>query len=462
MTTTTIAKTSRDMAGPPSPVAVRNAPNRRAGDVASLVAGLGGGVTAAFTIPILAATNWALPGSLANALGIVTAMAGTYAALLSLLLMARLPWLEHEVGQDRLTAWHRTLGPWTLVLIVAHVVLTTLGYAQGLSVGWWSELVSLTFGTAWMVPAMVATLLMIGLGVMSWRRIRSRMKYETWHIAHLYFYLAVALAFGHQIGSGSVFVGHPVATAWWIAMYAAVGASILVFRFGAPVLQSVRHDPRVERVVPIDDDTVHVYVSGRNLDRLGAQGGQWFSWRFGTRRWWWQGHPYSLSAAPTATGMRITVKNLGDQSGALTSLQPGTRVFVEGPYGAFRVDRRKTDRLVLIGAGVGITPIRALLDEVPDHVGTDVVYRARTAPAPIADELERIARASNGRIRVHVLVGSREQLPMDARSLAALVPRIRRSDVYACGPVGFLDEVRTSSQALGIPADRIHDELFEF
>jgi DMSO/TMAO reductase YedYZ heme-binding membrane subunit len=243
MTTTTIAKTSRDMAGPPSPVAVRNAPNRRAGDVASLVAGLGGGVTAAFTIPILAATNWALPGSLANALGIVTAMAGTYAALLSLLLMARLPWLEHEVGQDRLTAWHRTLGPWTLVLIVAHVVLTTLGYAQGLSVGWWSELVSLTFGTAWMVPAMVATLLMIGLGVMSWRRIRSRMKYETWHIAHLYFYLAVALAFGHQIGSGSV--------------RRTSGRHRLVDRHTPPLgehpglplrcaaAQSVRHDPRV-------------------------------------------------------------------------------------------------------------------------------------------------------------------------------------------------------------------------
>jgi ferredoxin-NADP reductase len=123
------------------------------------------------------------------------------------------------------------------------------------------------------------------------------------------------------------------------------------------------------------------------------------------------------------------------------------------------VDRGRTDRLSS-SEQVGITPIRAL-DEVPDH-GADVIYRARTAPAPIADELERIARASNGRIRVHVLVGSREQLPMDARSLAALVPRIRRSDVYACGPVGFLDEVRTSSQALGIPADRIHDELFEF
>ncbi len=350
---------------PPRPSIRPSSGGRRAGDLAALIAGVGGGITAAITAPVIIGTDWSTPGAIANALGLVTAMAGTYTALLSILLMARLPVLEHEVGQDRLTAWHRKLGPWTLVLIVAHVVLTTLGYAQAANAGWWSQLFTMTFTYAWMLPAMAATIIMVGLGVMSWRRIRSRMKYETWHIAHLYFYLAVALGLGHQIEGGSVFANAPVARAWWIGLYVAITAAIVVFRFGAPLLQSFRHAPKVAAVVPVDADTAHVYIMGRDLERLGAQGGQWFSFRFGSRRWWWQGHPYSLSAAPSTAGMRITVKNLGDQSSALTSLAPGTPVFIEGPYGAFRMDRRRTDSLVMVGAGIGITPIRALLDELP-------------------------------------------------------------------------------------------------
>ena len=440
----------------------RKAPGRRAGDIAALAAGLGAGITAAFTVPALVVTNWSAAGAVPNALGIVTAMAGTYGALLSILLMARLPFLEHEVGQDRLTAWHRTLGPWTLVLIVLHVVFTTLGYSQLVNAGWWSELVSLTFGTAWMLPAMAATLLMVGLGVMSWRRIRSRMRYETWHTAHLYFYLAVALAFGHQIESGSVFINAPLARAWWIGLYVFVAAVIVIFRFGAPLFQSLRHDVRVAGVQRVDHETVHVYLSGRRLDRLGARGGQWLSFRFGTRRWWWQGHPYSLSAAPTHNMMRITVKALGDQSSSLATLQRGTPVFIEGPYGAFRMDRRVTDRLVLVGAGVGITPLRALLDELPPQAEADVIYRVHSEPAPLIDELRAIERASNGRVRVHLLVGTRAQWPMTPHLLESIVPGIRTSDVFACGPRGFIDAVTESAAALGIPSERIHHELFEF
>ncbi len=464
MSTTTAPRASAATAATHQhrPTGPRRAPSRRAGNLAALVAGIGGGITAAVTAPAIIGTDVTDLGSVANTLGIVTAMAGTYLALIGIVLMARLPWLEHEVGQDRLTAWHRKVGPWALILIVAHVVLTTWGYASAMAVGWWTELVNLTFGYPWMLPAAAATLIMIGLGLISWRPLRRRMSYETWHVAHLYFYVAVALAFGHQLESGSIFVSAPLARAWWIGLYVAIALAILWFRIGAPLLQSLRHDIRVSAVVRVDASTSHVFVSGRRLDRLGAQGGQWFTWRFGTRRWWWQGHPYSLSATPVPTGMRITVRHLGDQSRELAGLRPGTRVFVEGPYGAFRVDRRHTDRLVLIGAGVGITPIRALLDELPAGVSADVVYRVHELPAPLADELTWIADHSNGWVRVRVIAGSRRELPMTASSLAALCPDIARSDVYVCGPTAFTEAVRTASHRLGVPAERIHDELFEF
>ena len=445
-----------------APQTSRRRPPRRVGDAAALVAGVGAGITVAVTIPAIIALSWSAPGALASALGIVTAMLGTYAALLSIVLMARLPFLEHEVGQDRLVAWHRTLGPSTLLLIVAHVVLTTWGYAQQVNATWLSELVSLTFDTAWMLPAMAATLIMVGLGVMSWRRIRNRMRYETWHIAHLYFYLAIALAFGHQIESGSVFFDAPFARAWWIGLYVAVAAAVLVFRFGAPIRQSLRHRLTVRSVERADHDAVHVHFRGHDLDRLRAAGGQWFSFRFGTRRWWWQGHPYSLSAGPTSTSMRITVRDLGDQSGALLSLRPGTPVFIEGPYGAMRMDTRTTDHVVLVAAGVGITPMRALLDELPPGVLADVIYRASAEPALLVDELRAIEAASRGQVRVQVLAGTRRQWPMTPDLLTQLVPGIANADVYACGPSGFTDSVHAAARQAGVRADACHHELFEF
>ncbi|MEI8083103.1 MAG: ferric reductase-like transmembrane domain-containing protein [Actinomycetes bacterium] len=443
--------------------APERSPSRRAGDTAAVLAGLGGGITIALTIPaVLGAHALTAPGGVATAGGALTAMVGTYLALLCIVLMARLPWLEREVGQDRLLLWHRRLAPWTLILIMAHVIFTPLGYAQANDDGWWSQLITMTFGYSWMLPAAAATLLLIALGLLSWRPIRRRMEYDSWHVAHLYFYLAIALAFGHQIDSGSILGNSRLATVWWVGLYVAVAASIVVFRIAGPLYRSLRHDIRVARAVPVDADTTHVYLYGKNMAALHAQGGQWFTWRFLTRNWWWQGHPYSLSAAPYGQFLRITIKNLGDQSAAIASLKPGTRVLIEGPYGAFRSDRRRADRLLLIGAGIGIAPIRALLDELPTHTDIDVIYRASNPPAPMTEELTRIAQWRAGRARMHLMFGSRQRFPMDARTLAVVVPDVSTRDVYACGPPEFVKSVRQACRQLGVPKHHIHDEPFEF
>ncbi len=448
--------------GPTSGVHRVPAPGDRATSTAMFGAGIAAGVSFGLVAPVIVGATWSQPGAVANTLGIVTAMAGTFLALIGLLLMARVPWLEHEVGQDKLTAWHRVVGPWTLILIVAHVVFTTVGYAQASGSGLWAELLDLTFGYGWMLPAMAATLIMVVLGLMAWRPIRRRMSYDTWHIAHMYFYLAVALSFGHQITSGSVFVGHAFATAWWVFLYVLVFGLVVGYRFVVPLVQSWRHDLQVAAVVPVDASTVHVYLAGKRLERLAAHGGQWFAWRFGTRRWWWEGHPYSLSAVPTSTHMRITVRDLGDQSSALRQMRPGTRVFAEGPYGAFRADRRHTDRVVAIGAGIGIAPIRALVEELPDSVSVDVLYRAHSAPAPLADELQALAGRSGGRLRVHTLIGTRQQYPMTAHLLQHFVPDVAGGDVYICGPTEFVRSARSACADAGVAPARIHDESFEF
>jgi ferredoxin-NADP reductase len=300
---------------------------------------------------------------------------------------------------------------------------------------------------------------MITLGVVSWRPIRQRMSYETWWVTHLYFYLAIGLAFGHQITNGTVFPNNTVARWAWAGLYVTVAALLLGYRVVLPLLRSLRHDLRVAAVVRETPQLVHVYVSGRDLHALQVRGGQYFGWRFMTRNWWWQAHPYSLSAAPDGRSLRITVKALGDHSRELRTLRVGTRVLVEGPYGVFTADARARDSVVAVAGGVGIAPVRAMLDELPQGVNVTLLFRVPDiGAAPLRAELETLVTARGWRL--WYLEGHRNQHPIDSRELQRLAPEVAHSDVYVCGPEGFAKNVLGSARALGVPEERLHYESF--
>jgi ferredoxin-NADP reductase len=184
-------------------------------------------------------------------------------------------------------------------------------------------------------------------------------------------------------------------------------------------------------------------------------------WRFLVSGMWWQAHPYSLSAMPTANRIRITVKALGDHSDSLARLEPGTPVAIEGPYGTFTKHVRKSDRVLLVGAGVGATPIRALLDDLPRHVDMTVILRGRQADELVLrDEIAQLVGERAGRL--HEVVGPREQAPLDERHLRQLVPDVAERDVYICGPGGFMRSFISAARRAGVPEDRIHYEDFSF
>jgi len=438
-----------------------HAPRPWVADLFFGLAGLGLGITLALVVSAESRSSLAAPGGLLLAGGRLTGFVGTYFILIMIVLIARLPWLERAVGQDRLVAWHRRLGPWALWLITGHVVLITLGYARMSHTGFLRQLWVFLTTYPDLLAAMVGFGLLIMAGVTSVRIARRRMRYETWWAVHLYFYLALALAFAHQVVTGVAFLGHPLARAYWIVVWAATAGTVLVFRALLPVARNLRHQLKV---VAIREEAPGVYsltCTGRNLSTLAVSGGQFFQWRFMTKDLWWHAHPYSLSALPQAPYLRVTVKGLGDQSRAVATLRPGTRVFVEGPYGAFTHHVRATSRVVLIGAGVGITPLRALLEDLPRGVAATVIIRASTAEE-IAHrhEVAELVAARGG--RYFELLGPRHAVQFDVRALRSMVPDVASSDVYVCGPEGFNDLVIASCVRAGVPGDRIHVEAFSF
>jgi predicted ferric reductase len=428
-------------------------------NVLGALAGLGLGITLALGVSAESAGSLSAPGGVATAAGRLTGLAAAYAMVVVVVLVARFGPLERAIGQDRLVRWHRRLGPWPLYLLVLHGSLITVGYAQAAKTGVLHQFGQLLWTYPGVLAATVGGALLIAAGVSSYKRARRRMAYETWWSVHLYTYLALFLSFSHQVNTGASFVGHPAARTWWTALWVGTLALVLVSRVGLPLYRSLRHRLRVVGVTPEGPDSYSVLIRGRRLDRLPVAGGQFLQWRFLRRGMWWQAHPYSLSAAPAGRRLRITVKVLGDHSAALRRLRPGTRVAIEGPYGVFTADARHGDRLLLVGAGVGITPVRALLEELPDNADVEVILRGSTHDdLVLRDEIAEHVRHRGGRL--HELVGPRERFPLDAASLTALVPDIAERDVYLCGPEPFQDLLVAAATDAGVPASHLHHESF--
>ena len=404
-----------------------------------------------------------------TAAGSISGMLGAYLLLVLVALMARIPWLEKRVGADVAARYHRALGEYTVILLVGHAVLLVVGYAMPSGASPVAETVTIELSFPDVLMATAALGLLVMVGVMSARAVRRRLTYESWHFSHLYVYLAMALAFAHEFAVGTDFSNSLRNRLIWSAVHILVFAMLVVFRFIVPVWRSVKYDLVVKEVVQEGPGVVSIYMTGRGLDRMGAEAGQFMRWRFMTRQLWWESHPYSLSAAPTDDTLRITVKNLGDGSKRLRRLRRGTRVWFEGPYGAFTAGRSRASRgrhrpSLLIAGGVGITPVRALYETLPGS-GADVilVYRAmRSQDLVFWNELKTIARQRG--FGLYPVVGGHQvngRNPLDAKALLSLVPDAARRDVYLCGPPGLVSSTIPQLRDAGVPRHRIHTEAFD-
>jgi predicted ferric reductase len=410
-------------------------------------------------------TGWA---SGLMSLGRISGLVAAVLLLCQVVLMARVPLLERAFGQDRLARLHRLVGFTSFDLMVLHVVTIIWGYAAG-------DLLR-TPATAWdltttypgMLLAVAATGCLCLVVVTSIRAARRRLRYESWHLLHLYAYLGVGLALPHQLWTGQQLTDSPAKTVFWWTAWGAAAAAVLVWRVGVPLWLNLRHQLRVHAVVDEGTGVWSVYLTGRRLDRLRVEAGQFFSWRFLGREGWTRANPYSLSAAPDGRTLRITVQAVGDGSTTTRALRPGARALVEGPYGRLSARARTRPRVALIGAGVGIAPLRALADGLAYAPGETILVERFTVQPLFSAEVDSLA-ATRG-LQVLRLPGHRRHPDSwlgdgigqadDRTALLHWIPDIAERDVYVCGPEPWTDLVRRTLTAVGHSPDRLHLETF--
>ena len=371
---------------------------------------------------------------LLTSLGRVTGLLGAYLALVELLLLARIPVLD-AVGIERMARWHRRNGVACLALLVAHTVLITAGYALDDGVSLTRETDDLLTRYSGVLLATIGLGLLVVVVVSSVVAVRRRLSYRVWHALHVSAYLAIALAFSHQLATGREFQGQPVARAYWWALYAVALGALVGLRLVLPFARSLRHRLRIERVVP---EAPGIVSRGDRRRRARAPAGA--------------GGPVAALALPGARALvgdaPVLAVGRARRSAAAHHRQGRRRLHAPAGVAAGRDARdhrgavgRADERRAPPSAG---RPDRGRGGHLADpraargHAGRAGHHRRHLPRGSeddvlFRDELDELAQRRGAEL--HYVLGERrgDEL-LSAEHLQALVPDIASRDVYVCGP----------------------------
>jgi predicted ferric reductase len=315
--------------------------------------------------------------------------------------------------------------------------------------------------------AATAEVLFIATVGMSIYIVRKHLKFETWYSVHLLNYLAIALVPWHQLTNGGDLLTQPNFASYWIALYIFTALNIIYWRFGMVAIKYWRHKFVVERVVKETPTATSVYIRAKNLDRFHAKGGQFVLVRFLAKPFIWQEHPFSLSRMPDGETLRLTIRQLGDFTNMIPQLKPGTKVSVNGPYGAFTHEQQLTQKIVYIVGGIGITPIRSMIEDQArrrETGNTVLLYGNRTeADTIFLQELTKLGEEID--MPVHNILSDQKGYKgevgfVDIEKILRLVPDVKERDVFLCGPPPMMWGIMDQLKAAGMPPAQIHYERF--
>ncbi|HSX48238.1 MAG TPA: ferric reductase-like transmembrane domain-containing protein [Candidatus Nanoarchaeia archaeon] len=404
---------------------------------------------------------------LLRGLGRLCGLYGALSIILEFVTVSRLPVLEQTLGRAKQLKLHKWFGYAAFIFILLHFSLITIGYAMINHTGVISQFVYLFFNFEDVYQAIIAVLLLFLLIGLSVSIVRRHLRYETWYFVHLLSYLVILLAFSHQMKVGPDFLSQPLFVAYWWFLYILTFALVVVWRFGRPLGLSFSRRLRVAKVQPETHNTYSVYIEGENLDKLKFKGGQFAIWWFMSKGRWWQGHPFSYSISPGGDQLRLTFKAIGDFTNDLPKLKPGAPVIMDGPYGVFTAAAIKRPRLLMIAGGIGITPLRSMLDEAAKAAENVILLYSVQTEADLALKQELEGQASKLGVSLIYVISDDpsyqgETGRIDKAKLQKLVPDVARRQVFLCGPPPMMAALTTTLQQLDVPKQLIETEDFRF
>jgi predicted ferric reductase len=404
-------------------------------------------------------------GSAFIALGRLFGLLAVYAILLQVLFIGRVRWLESVFGLDKLSIVHSWNGYVVFGLMIIHPIFLTIGYSLLSHTGLVAQSLAFLSGYKFVLLSLIALILFIIMVVSSIIIVKKKLRYETWYYIHLIVYAAILLAFFHQIAVGGDFAQASF-RAYWRILYLFVLINLLVYRFIRPVYNYVMHRFVVEEVMKETDSAVSIYIAGKSMKHFRVLPGQFIIVRFLSREFWPQAHPFSISGI-TRNHIRITIKSLGDYTKEIATLKKDTHVLIDGPHGIFTTANARRKKFLFIAAGVGITPIKAMLEECKKNDWDAVLLYANRKKNDMIfyDEIVHLVRVSES-IKAYAVLSDPEpgwkgeHGRVDEDKLRRLVTDIKQREVYLCGPAPMMESMVLLLRYLGVDDKSVHYEKF--
>ncbi len=386
---------------------------------------------------------------------------------LQFVLTARFKVIKAPYGSDIVYFFHRQISLVTFILIAAHPLILFVFDPQHLGL---LNLVTAPWAARFGVVAVISLGVMISLSV--WRK-RLKIEYDRWRIWHgILATCVMALAMIHV-----ELRGYYLNTLWkqlfW-GLYGAFWVGLLAWvRVIKPFLL-LRKAYLVEKVIPERGNAWTLVLQTMNHEGLRFQPGQfaWITaWDTPIRD---HEHPFSFSgSAMDSSQLSFTIKELGDFTASIKNLTKGQRVYVDGPYGAFSIDRHPNAQgFVFIAGGIGITPMISMLRTLADRGDSrqlTLLYANKTLEgATFLEEIEKLNLMLNLKV-VHVLESPPEGWTgergfINADILKQYLPadfKQNRVEIFICGPGPMMNAVEKILTKIGVPLGDFHSERFD-
>ncbi|WP_026087293.1 ferric reductase-like transmembrane domain-containing protein [Chlorogloeopsis fritschii PCC 9212] len=379
-------------------------------------------------------------------------------------LTARINRVEASYGIDIILQFHRYISLVAFAFILIHPLILFIVQPETL------QLLNV-FTAPWRARmAVTATLALIALVVTTIWRQQLKIPYEPWRTSHgVLAVLTVGLGLGHAIGVGN-YLGLFWKAVLWTAI-ALVALWLLVYvRLVKPWFM-LKKPYLVEEVRPERGNVWTLALRPRGHEGFRFQPGQ-FAWiTLDISPFRMREHPFSMSSSGEhPEKIEFSIKALGDFTNTIKDVKPGTKAFLDGPYGVFTTDRYEDSAgFVLIAGGIGITPIISMLvtaAERKDDRPYLVIYASKTwDDVTFREELEDLKKKLDLNI-IHVLREppedwSGEKGYVDKELLERYIPKRRATRQYfICASPKMMDQVELALHDLGVPPTNIHMEHF--
>jgi len=369
-----------------------------------------------------------------------------------------------RIGIDLIMSFHKWLAPVALLLAFAHIaLLASPGDLASVFRRSWNMLSSqrLWDGSA-------ALTLSLGLVLLALNRNRLPVGYGAWRLTHLLLAFAVVvIAMRHVLHHGTYATDTPLKV-WWISICAAAVATPLAFHMWRRFCLRPWKIKASHRVA----EGLWEVTLERDGPPLAFAAGQ-FAWLRLRSEPPWNDNPFSIVSAPGHKHLTFLIGEAGDMTARIGKLPPGTEIAVDGPHGAFTLERESHDNLLLVAGGVGIAPILSILEslaETPEGTRISLLYagseRARIlAPSRLKPVLRRLA-AKSVFLADDAGAGDPDFLqgPLNETHLAACMKGLDpdRTVAMICGPAGMTTHASDLLHKSGMPLRNIRYERFSY